>query len=215
MFCHGSKDGSLIEFEEAPHESVRMPGFDAKRRKPGGRKVVQVLGHDQIGVRGDCRSKHMAVIGIREIESLDERLVAGDQAVPNTRIHHCSRTFEVRLQSGALAKNCTYPFIVNAIRPLRAEQIGEGKPHEQIPQRCGIQHTGIVQHRDGRHCPTRHSVAQPELLSLLGHLLENVAPRLILLPLIGHEIAVEDSAMRADLAEGQFSFFEQADQERS
>lgn len=215
VLCDRFEDGRLIAVEQGSHEHIGVLGLDTKRREPIGWKVGQVLGDDEIGAASNGGGQHMAIVRVRKIERFDERLVAGDQATSHVRIHHRARAVKIYFQRGALAQYGADPFIMNSIRPPRAEEIGEGEPHEHIPQRRGIQHTGIVQHCDGRHSLVWHSVAQPKFLSLLGQFLEDIAPRPVLLLFVGHEIRVEDAAVRADLAEREFSVFEQADQKWS
>ena len=215
MLRHGGEDGWFVKVEQVAHKGVWVLGLDTKRGKSFGGEVVQVFGYDQIGTRGDRSSKYMAVIRIGEIKGFDERLVANDQAVLNVCIHHRARAREIRLQLGTLAKNCPDPFVMNLIRPLGPIQIGKGEPHEQVPQRSGIQHTSVIQRCESHHCSTVRSVAQPEFLGLLGEFIENSPARLIFLLFIGHQIIVENSAVGPDFPEGQFSFFEQADEERA
>ena len=57
--------------------------------------MPQVAGNDDLGTGLDRRCQHVPVGWIRELESFDEGLVPGDQAVPDRSVHQLPEAIEL------------------------------------------------------------------------------------------------------------------------
>ncbi len=56
-------------------------------------------------------------------------------------------------QIGALLQYVANPLVVDLVRPLRAEQVGERQMHEQVTQWSRIEHAGVEQRSEVSHVP--------------------------------------------------------------
>lgn len=81
----------------------------------------------------------MAVIRIGQVDRRDQVLVSGNKAVAQLGVHQLARTFQLlSSQIGPMLQYVTNPLVVDPVRPLRAEQIGERQMHEQVGGTGGI-----------------------------------------------------------------------------
>ena len=64
-----------------------MLRLDAERPEDGGRKILEVECDDDVGMASEGGRQHMPIIGVRKIETWNQRFVVGDEAVLDRRIH--------------------------------------------------------------------------------------------------------------------------------
>lgn len=73
----GGHDRSRIKIEQILNERVGMLGFDAEGSQHLQRKVTLIEGHNNASVAANCRSQHVAVIGVGARSTCDKHFVAG------------------------------------------------------------------------------------------------------------------------------------------
>jgi hypothetical protein len=77
-------------------EVVRMNDINPICSQGGLREILQVEGHDRIGVAANRRRQNVPVIGIREPQAIDETFITGDLGIPDMGIHEvtdCDQLF--------------------------------------------------------------------------------------------------------------------------
>ena len=94
----------------------------------------------------------MAIIGIRQRDGVDAMLVSYDESVVELRLHQAARSFELRAwHVGTIAQERRHPFIMHLRRPARMIKIGDGKIHEHVAQKRGIENARVEKrHRQRR-----------------------------------------------------------------
>jgi hypothetical protein len=69
-------------------------------------------------------------------------------------VHQLPRTFQLLPpQIRPLLQYAANPLVVDLVRPLRAEQVGERQMHEQVTQWSWIEHAGVEQRSAVSHVP--------------------------------------------------------------
>jgi len=140
------------EVKQMGQKLIGMLGFDAIWGQMFRGKMPQVIGDDDIrpAVNGGCQ--HVAVAGVGQVQRGDERLEAGHQAIARLGIHQLAGAFKPFAgQVWPVVQQMAHPFFINQMRPFGPVEIGQGQLHQQIPQRRGIEHTGIIQRGERRH----------------------------------------------------------------
>lgn len=79
-------------------EYVGMLGFKAEGSEHVFREIVKVACHDDIAAANDCRCKHVAVLGVRQLERRDQILVAVTRQ-SRTALFIRLRVFSIRARS--------------------------------------------------------------------------------------------------------------------
>ena len=129
-------------------ETVGMLAFVSILPESIGRKVLQVERDDDINPSANRRSKYMTIVRVGKRETLNQVLVPGHEAIPHVDVHEIAGTLELLSSKvGADLEDACHPFFVNLVCPLGTEEVGEGQVHQQVAQRGGIEHTGIVENR--------------------------------------------------------------------
>jgi hypothetical protein len=97
--------------------------------------------------RLDGRSEYVTVVRIPEIQALDKRLVASDDAIRNRLDHQRARARQPLGQDirSAFLHRCDRLF-EDAIRPLRLDQATLRYAHQQITLRVANQDVSVVDH---------------------------------------------------------------------
>jgi hypothetical protein len=94
----------------------------------------------------------MAILVVRETYFRNEALVSRDQAVEDALIHQLSGSFQPRrLQIGTFCQKAAHPLAMNPLCPFGAKQIRRCELNEQVSQRRGIEHAGIVDDGEPGH----------------------------------------------------------------
>jgi hypothetical protein len=108
--------------DQPQDEIVRMSRFDVELGQDVGREIGQVECYDHIRAGQNRGGEHVAIVLITQRQSLDQVLIAGDEAVSDPGIHQLSRPFELlRLEVWAVRQNVPDPFVVDLISPLGVE----------------------------------------------------------------------------------------------
>jgi len=150
---------------------VGMLRLNAVTGERGLREIRQVVGDDHARLAADGRCEYVPVIGVGQVEMIDETFMTGDQTVRYRKVHQLARPLNLlRSQVRPILQHRARPFLVYALGPARPEQIGQRQAQQQIAQRCRIENTGIVNRNETRH----PSVSHPEFLSLTGQIIQRL-----------------------------------------
>lgn len=76
-----------IEIVLGKQEVVGVKDIDLMRRHRFFREILQVEGHDRIGMPDDCAGEHVPVVGIGEVKGVDQVFVMFNEAVFDGIIH--------------------------------------------------------------------------------------------------------------------------------
>ena len=68
-------------------EFIRMLNFEIVLLQLGLRKILQIVGHNDVAPPPDGGGNNMAIIRVREHNDRDQPLEVTDQGIPNTGIH--------------------------------------------------------------------------------------------------------------------------------
>ncbi len=138
-------DASSIFLDEPHDEGIGMNGLDLVRKKSFRRKILPVKGDDEISFSTDRCCQNVPIVFVRELDGIDQGVISRYQAISSGRIHKATRFLELSsFHIGPILKNVSDPFIMDTIGPLGLEQIGKSKLHQEVAQRSGIQHAGVV-----------------------------------------------------------------------
>lgn len=184
---------------------IGMKSPDSMRFEPVCWEIPQIESHDHLTPAMDGGREHMPVIGIREIELVNERFVASDQRIRHGSSHELPGAGKCgRVQVGTVFEKIAYPFLVDRVRPSGTKKPGAGELQKKITQRRWVEHAGIVADRETRHA----SITKPKLLSLSCQFIKGlVTIRHCPFPVL-HDILKKDAAVVAHLAKTDLSLFE-------
>jgi hypothetical protein len=128
---HCGANGFLVKIDKPHNEIVWVLRLDVELGKHVCWEIGQVECHDHIRAGSNRGGEHVPVVGVWQRQSLDQVLVAGDEAVPNPGVHQQPCSLELlRLDVGAVSQNVPDPLVVDLISPLGVEQIGQRQPHQ-------------------------------------------------------------------------------------
>ena len=88
----GYAHGVPIEIEQMQDELIRMLSNDAVISQDARWEIIQVESHDHVGLAANGRRQYMPIIGIRQIQTVDQTLVARHQAIGNALVHQLAST---------------------------------------------------------------------------------------------------------------------------
>ena len=109
-------------------------------------KIAQLERDDKSCPAVNRSCQHMAVIGVGERQVRYERLLPGEEAIRDVQIHQATTTGKTcRRDLRPIGQNVSRPVIVDFIGLTCLEQVREGKPHEQVAQRCRIKDACVVE----------------------------------------------------------------------
>jgi hypothetical protein len=122
--------------------------FHQRRR----RKVQEIEGDDPVGFAVNCRRENVAAVWIRKRESGDKPLIAAYQAVADMGIHQVTDSFDLPLRYVGMGfQDATHPLLVNRLRPLGVEHVGQRQVHEKTAQRRRKEYAGVVKDGQAAH----------------------------------------------------------------
>lgn len=175
------------------------------------RKIFQIEGDDNAGLRTNCRGEDVAIVCVRELQLLDQAFVPCDQTVGYGSIHKIACAMELLFREvRSIPEGRPNPFLVNLRGPLRAKQSGQRESYQQISQRGRIQHACVV----NRNEVSQASITHVEFLSLAGEFVRQLFALLHGVFAIRKEIFEKNSSMRADLPIRNLVLLKQAHDER-
>jgi hypothetical protein len=95
---HLSNRGAYLtirEINQVSNKHVRMLRLNAVIIQAGWGKVSKVEGYDHISTAFDRSSQDMAIIWVRQGQSIDKWLITGNQAVEHARIYAHTRACQL------------------------------------------------------------------------------------------------------------------------
>lgn len=98
----------------------------------------------------DRGGEHVPVVGVEQVDRLDERLVPGDQAVADGLVHQRAGTGQpLRVEVGPVRGQVAEDFVEDPVGPLGLHEPGLGDADQQVPERARVEHVGVVQDDEG------------------------------------------------------------------
>lgn len=92
----------------------------------------------------------MPVVRVRQFQRIDERLMAGDEAVRSGVQQQIAGALELVVQVWPVAENRRYGLVDDPLRSLGLDDAGVREPDEQVSQVAGVEDAGVVDD-DERH----------------------------------------------------------------
>lgn len=127
-------------------------GFDPVPSQRGGGKVLQVLGHDDIGPAVNRSRQDVPVMGIGQGERRNQFVKARHQRIAHVEIHQVADPGQlVPRQVGTILQDAADSFLVNPLGPAYTEQVRQCQVHQQAAEFRRRQHAGIEQGGEVRH----------------------------------------------------------------
>ena len=97
-----------------------MLRLDPERLERGRGEVLEVEGHDGLRTDPDGGGEDVSVVGIGQLEAVDEALVTGDPRVRESSVHQRARTFEcLRRELEALTQDGAERLVEDVVAPVR------------------------------------------------------------------------------------------------
>lgn len=98
----------------------------------------------------DRGGEHVPVVGVGQVDRVDERLVAGDQAVADCLVHQLAGAGQLlRGEIGTVREEVVEDLVEDLVGPLRLDESGLGDADEQVSERARVEHVGVVQDDEG------------------------------------------------------------------
>lgn len=99
----------------------------------------------------DRGGQDVPVVGVGEVELVDQVLVAGHGHVADRVVHRTAGAIQTcGVEVGAVGAQVVEHLIENPICPLRVHQPREPDPDQHVPERGGVEYVGVADH-DHRH----------------------------------------------------------------
>jgi transposase len=143
--------------EDNSHEGLRMllreqgVSFPGRQDLEDQREVLQVVRHDHLRACLDRCREHVAVVGVRQVEGVDQGLVARHEAVAHRAIHQFARPGQpLRIEVRPVRRELAEDLIEDPVGPLRLDQSRLSDADQQVSERARVQHVGVVEN-DERH----------------------------------------------------------------
>ncbi len=93
----------------------------------------------------DRGGEHVPVVGVGQVDRVDERLVAGDQAVADCLVHQLAGAGQLlRGEIGTVREEVVEDLVEDLVGPLRL-----GDADQQVSERARVEHVGVVQDDEG------------------------------------------------------------------
>jgi hypothetical protein len=188
------------------HELVRMLRFDPVYLKRFRGKILEIKRHNGPSSGQNSRGEYMPVVGVWESESCDKAAIPLYQTIGHSLIHEVACAFKLDAgQVRSIGEDSGHPFLVNGRCPPGAKQLCHGEAHQEIPQRGGIEHAGIVDNRKTGHALITHI----EFLCLGYQRIQGLYTFRPTALLVRHQVAKEHSSVCADFVMRNLAFFQQ------
>jgi hypothetical protein len=102
----------------------------------------------------DRCGENVPVVGVGQVDDLDERLVVHDQHIPDRLVHQFPGAVQLdRVQVGTIALEVAKGLVEDPVRPLRLDEASLGDADQQVAQTAGTEDIGVVDD-DERHVST-------------------------------------------------------------
>lgn len=173
---NGTEHRLTIKVNLVYNELVWMFRLDVPGVQCGLWKILQILRNDDLGPGFYCCREDVPIVRVREIEHVDQWLVADDETVSDRTHHQLARPGECfRPQVGSILDEILKHLVENPVCPLGLHQASLGNSDEQVPKRVGVQHVGIVNNNKG------HWSGQPKFLGQRRQLVGCIAAAFVVL----------------------------------
>lgn len=117
------------------HEVIRALGLDVPGRQDPLWEVLEVASHDDLGPCLDSRGEDVAIVWIRKLHRVDQRLVADDKAVADGCAHQSSSALQtLRIKVGQAPQDGPKGLVKDRVGPLRLDQARLRDADQQIAQ---------------------------------------------------------------------------------
>ena len=148
------------------HEHVGVLRLDREEVQLPRREVLQVPRDDDVRITADRRRQDVPVVGVRQIDAVDQLLIAGDDAIVLSG--KAPRSARAACESGPDGRPARSRSIPHGLRPpLRAKQAPHREPHQQVAKRGRIENI-----RAEEDAETVHALLETELLVVGGQLVQ-------------------------------------------
>ncbi len=152
LFAQRGKNVGWSQIQLTRDEFVGMLSLDAIGLQDCGREVGQVVGDDRIHAATDGCSKDVSIVEVWQGETRNQRLMPGDQRIEDVSIHQLTGSLELgHRKIRAIASEVSKALIEDRLRPASAKEVHHRQPEQQVPQRCRIQNTCVVEDRIRSH----------------------------------------------------------------
>jgi hypothetical protein len=132
-------DDGYVEMDLVHHQLVGRAGLDISGFEGVGREVLDVVGDDHLGARPDGGREDVSIVGVGQLEGVDERLMADDETVTYRGDHQLPRPTNLQLGDvGASAPNGAERLVEDRLGPPRLDETRLREPDEQVARRAGV-----------------------------------------------------------------------------
>jgi len=115
------------------------------------RKILEIIGHDDIGATAYCGGEHMSILGVRQLHCRNQVFEISNETVPDIHIHKLLRSDKVCAgEIRTVCENSVYPLVMDHGRPFRTEKIRERELHEKIAKRGRIKDASVIESGERR-----------------------------------------------------------------
>lgn len=143
MLAHRCEDAAGIGLQKAKHEVVGMLRADVKLPERGLGKILQIDSHDDIRIAMDRGGKDMPVIGVGQVERVNELLIAGHFGIEDMGFHEGAGARDLLRKFRPGSQQGLRPFFLNSRGPFGPEQMCARKTHQEITKRCRIERARV------------------------------------------------------------------------
>lgn len=129
-----------------------MHGLEVMELERAWRKVSEVERDNDIRATMNGGGQYVAIRGVREIQALDQALVAADDAIVCVSVHEDPGSLKLFTpEIRASGKHIADPLIVDRLGPLRSIQILDGQMEKKVSERSRVEHTGVQERNETIH----------------------------------------------------------------
>ena len=122
----------------------------SKRASVSGRKVREIVGHDDVGTGAYGGSQDMAVVRIGQGKGRDQIFVAGHEAVTDGLVHQSSGSCQaLGGQAWIVLEDIANPFVMDRLGPPCPHKSCLREPDEQVAQGSRVKDVRVVDSGDG------------------------------------------------------------------
>ena len=154
MVSYGLQHTRREQIQQVDDEVVGVLGHEVVGFERLRREVLEVEGHDQARARVNRGGHHMTVVRVGQLDRRDQVLKPGDQAVADMAVHQLACSVQLLgCEIGPTGQHVARPLVVDRVTPARPVQIRQRQMHQQIAQRCRVEHAGVIDDGEVRTHP--------------------------------------------------------------
>ncbi len=176
------------------NEIVRMLRFDTELPKGLHREVSQIQGHDHACAAVNRGCQDVPIIPIRQLNRVDEMLVSRHQRIGQRLVHQLPGTVQfVGCEVGPILEEIAYPFVMNFVGPMSAENTRQCEVHEEVPKPRRVENICVVKGPEYCH------ESDPDLLVVGDQFAKSREAFRMDSPFVGHYGLETHPTMRSNL----------------